>query len=79
MPSIIVYLYSENAAGLVLGVRLRPGEGAGHGGAEEHVDQQHHQEQDTEHHAQPQQPGGTQLTATGHSCKQSYSSRAQKG
>ena len=38
-----------------------PGAGAGHGGAEEDVDAEHQQEEDPEHHAEPQQPARAQL------------------
>ena len=43
---------------------LLPGEWAGHGGAEEDVDAEHDEEQDSEHYTQPQQPGGSQLTVS---------------
>ncbi len=33
-------------------IKLTPGTGAGHGGAEEDVDDEHHEEEDAEGHAQ---------------------------
>ena len=41
---------------LLLGLHLHlgAGEGAGHGGAEEDVDAEHDEEENTEHHAEPQ-------------------------
>ena len=52
---------------LLLGLHLYlgPGEGAGHGGAEEDVDTEHDEEENTKHHAEPQQPGRTELAVAG--------------
>ena len=57
------HLHCVHAGRLLLGLHLElcPGEAAGHGGAEEDVDAEHQQEEDPEHHAEPQQPARAQL------------------
>jgi len=45
---------------------VRPGAGAGHGGAEKDVDDQHDEEEDAERHAEVQHPRGTRTTIAAH-------------
>ena len=49
---------------LVVGVgEICPGTGAGHRRAEEDIDDEHEQEEDTEHDAEVEQPGGMRPSA----------------
>ena len=60
-PGVGVKLLDD---GRLLLDRVGPRAGAGHSRAEEHVDDEHHEEEDPEGHAQVEHPGGTR-TAVG--------------
>ena len=55
-PGVGVELLDD---GRLLLDRVSPGARTRHGRAEEHVDDEHHQEEDAEGHAQVEHPGGT--------------------